>query len=202
MPKKSSTQLKALLPYLVSFLTLLISAFLSWRISVSSVKSTVIQESRRELLVKESAVLNRVMDIAKESKLVFVGYVTIDREIIVTSYLNENNEVEKVDTTIQNSPTDTSLYYIPRFAYYPESNKRVLDCLDYIECHFDDLGLRTYEQVYKLVRFANRVPITLVDDNNLSESRWTDLKVINDFNDLVNEINQSYLQRLSEFGLD
>lgn len=203
--EKSIKRIKEWLTFLLPVLTLLVSAFLSWRISVGEVKSTVISESKHDLLVKESAVLNKVVDIAKESKLVYVAYVTHNNvhEVTVTSYVTPDSVVVRKDTTYSDYPVcDTTFYYVPRFVYYPESNERVLSCLDFIENHFDDLGLRTYEQVYSLVRFTKRVPIQMIGNDDISKNRWADLKTVNDFTDIVNNITESYVQRLAEFGLD
>lgn len=203
--KKQPKGIKEWLPYILPFLTLLLSAFLSWRISVSAVRSTVLNESKRELLVKESAVLNKVVDIAKESNLVYISYILENHvhEITVTSYMTPDSVVVHKDTTSIDYPVrDTSFIYVPRFVYYPESNERVIECLDYIEKHYEELGLRTYEQVYRLVRFTKRIPIQMIEDDNISNNRWANLKTINDFKDIVNDITESYMQRLAEFGLD
>ena len=203
--KHTSKQIKEWLTYLLPLLTLLLSAFLSWRISVSAVKSTVVSESKRELRVKESAVLNKVVDIAKESRLVFLAYVTTDyvHEITVTSYMTSDSLIIHKDTTDTGYPLrDTSIFYVPRFVYYPESNERVLDCLDYIEKHYEDLGLKTYEQVYRLVRFTKRIPIQMINNKDISNNQWASLKTVNDFTEIVNDITESYMRRLAEFGLD
>lgn len=202
---QSQRRIKEWIPYISSVLTLLLSAFFSWMISVGTVKSTVRNESKRELLIKESAVLNKVVDIAKESKLVYISYILENHvhEITVTSYMSPDSIVIYRDTSVVDFPVrDTSFLYVPRFVYYPESNERVLECIDYIEKHYEDLGLRTYEQVYRLVRFTKRIPIQMIKDDSVSNNRWANLKTVTDFTDIVNDITESYVQRLAEFGLD
>jgi len=176
-------------------------------ITVIANRRNAIYDSQRQLLQKESHVLNKISEIADESELVVVAFIERQRihEVHITSYINQNKEVQFQDTSYHDYPKrDTTYYFIPRFAYYSNSCERVHTNLKYIEEHLYDLSHKTYEQANDLLLFVTTHPITTVQHNeeDLSKSEWSKEEVYATFINKVGKMNQSYLKRLKRLGLE
>ncbi len=190
---------------LISIGTVLISSLLSWLISNGSVKRAAVSDLQRELLQKESSVLNKISDISSESGVFCLVMINTRQttEIHITTYMNPDNTVASQDTTYFNYPTnDTLYYYMPRFVYKKDSYEKVMNCFQYVEAHVDELNLNTYNQVNDLLLFVRKHPIVLIDtEADFSDIEWIKPEVYTEFRDKVDKINQSYLKRLEKFGL-
>lgn len=190
---------------LISIGTVLVSSLLSWLISNGSVKRAAVSDLQRELLQKESAVLNKISDISSESGMSCLVMINTRKttEIHITTYMNPDNTVASQDTTYFDYPTiDTVYYYMPRFVYKKDSYEKVMNCLQYVEAHVDELNLNTYNQVNNLLMFVRNHPIVLIDtETDFSNNEWIKPEIYTEFRDKVDKINQSYLKRLEKFGL-
>lgn len=201
----NSTPMPLWLSIVMSIVTILLSSLLSWRISVNSSRYAAINDSQKEILLKEASVLNKICDIERETELVIVPVIEnyIIRETTITNIWSENHQLLGRDTVFRDIPKrDTSFYHIPRFVCYKSSNERVISCLEYIEQHLNDLGYRTYDQVKDIVRFTKIHPILLIEFDKSIKSDWTDIIVFDSFRTKVKDVSDSYMQRLTKFGLN
>ncbi len=200
-----SASMPLLLSIVMSIVTLLLSSFLSWRISINSSRYAAISDSQKEILLKESSILNKICDIERETEIVIVPVIEnyILRETTITNIWSQNHQLLGRDTTYRDTPKrDTSFYHIPRFVYYKSSNERVRSSLEFVEQHLNDLGYQSYDQVKDIVRFTKIHPITLVEFDKSSNSDWTDINVFESFRTKVKDVSDSYMRRLAKFGLN
>ena len=193
--------------FVIPVCTVIISGLLSWLISVRTNSHSAVLDSQREVLQKESSVLNRISDIADESEMVNLKYVliSIEREVRITTYVSSiDKTVLGQDTTYTDMPIcDTTKYLVPKFLVRKSSYDRVINDLSYVKSNLDLLSHATGKEVDALLSFVAAHPILFAgDEKTLADSEWREPEIYMTFINKVGQINQSYLKRLKKFGLD
>lgn len=190
---------------IVSIVTVLLSAWLSYVISRRTLSQTAVTESQRESFLKEIPVMNKVFEISEECEWGVFSFIEVQgiREARITTYLYPDNTVAKQDTTYSMKyESDTTYYRVPLFVYKMNSYETVQSDLAYIETHIDELSLNTYKKVKKLLDYVKKHPILFIENNkDVPDCEWTKLGVFMTFRKMVNDITRTYLGQLEKYGL-
>ncbi len=149
--------------------------------------------------------MNKVFEISEECEWGLLSHIEVQeiREGRILVYMYPDNTVAKCDTTYSTKyESDTTNYKVPLFVYKLNSYDIVQSDLAYIESHIDELSLKSYKKVKKLLDYVKNHPILFIEnERDIPNSEWTRLGVFMSFRKIVTYITRSYLQQLEVYGL-
>lgn len=182
---------------------IVISAILSFIVSIVTVNNSASKELKSSLFKDEIPVMNRVSTLWSECYLYNV--VTIGEHHIMETqpilYIDNNGQVVKRDTLkTEKIKNDTTSVHIPSFAYKRDSYEMFIESLDYIRRNLDNLSPQTYASVVEMLSFIDDNPIIWIDNEaERIDSPWTKQEVYSGFFDRLGSIYAAYLKKQRKF---